>query len=413
MSKKNKKIWQNIKLWLPLAIIFGLVVWINAARLKNNIYANHEKAVDYGRVREEKEEVKPIISAIFYADKERNGGQLLTYLDHSRNYKKSKVKMLVVPKFLTPDSFETVEKLYGEIHKYNKLDKVALVYDGEGDVEQHKVMLQDVMGIEQVKALLMTETNLQTESEIERYLQEQGAMVVFLADLAKGIEQENSDFLAEEAIYQAQKNAYMMNVFDVIDTQLAKALEKDYATLLSLPMGQDVSKQMRQKQNLTRYVNKYGKELLAYFKRNVSAIQNKQPTLWPAKSEETYRLYDRGTVYVVAQNFEKLLQNDSVIEALIKLARRVVDRKSDVNSVKMYLLTSKAPVDASMRDLEDDDGVFVMYKSYKAVILPTQRAQGQENLAAALRKKAAMPQDIDDANVQYYKFKAVEISDED
>ena len=110
---------------------------------------------------------------------------------------------------------------------------------------------------------------------------------------------------------------------------------------------------------------------------------------------------------------EKLLQNDSVIEALIKLARRVVDRKSDVNSVKMYLLTSKAPVDASMRDLEDDDGVFVMYKGYKAVILPTQRAQGQKNLAAALRKKAAMPPDIDEANVQYYKFKAVEISDED
>ena len=44
------------------------------------------------------------------------------------------VDMIVVPKYLTTDSFEVVEKLYKEIHKHNTLHDVALVYDGEGDI---------------------------------------------------------------------------------------------------------------------------------------------------------------------------------------------------------------------------------------------------------------------------------------
>ncbi len=410
MTRQNQKIWRKLKVGLIVFIILGLIVWINVARLQKNIYANYEKAVDYGRVREDKEDVKPVICAIFYADKGVEDGEVLAYLNHSRNYNRRKVKMVVVPKFLTEDTFEVVEKLYEEIHKHNTLRNVALIYDGEGDIAQHKAMLQDVMEIDNIKAWLMTETNLQAEQDIEHYLQKEGFLVVLLADLNKSIEQEDSDFLAQEAVFLAQKHYYRMNVFDAIDTQLAKALDKDYATLLSLSVN-DEPTALKQKNNLEKYVAKYGILMWHYFMRNVRAFEEENLPLWPLKNNETYRLYDRATVYIQAQGFEKQIQGKSVAASLVELARRVVDRHDQAEQVKIYLLTEKELIDDSFSSLADDDGIYIQYKNYKAVLLPSQRNVG-DNLQAGLKHKAGLPENIKNHEIKYYKFKVVEVTHE-
>lgn len=51
--RKAKFAWGKICFWLATAVLVGIIVWINVNRFKHNIYANYEKAVDYGRVREE------------------------------------------------------------------------------------------------------------------------------------------------------------------------------------------------------------------------------------------------------------------------------------------------------------------------------------------------------------------------
>lgn len=410
MTRQNQKILQKLKTGLIVFIILGLIVWINVARLQKNIYANYEKAVDYGRVREEKEDVKPVICAVFYADKDVESGEVLAYLNHSRNYNRRKVKMVVVPKFLTDDTFEVVEKLYEEIHKHNTLRNVALIYDGEGDIAQHKAMLQDVMEIDNIKAWLMTETNLQAEQDIESYLQKEGFLVVLLADLNKSIEQENSDFLAQEAVFLAQKHYYRMNVFDAIDTQLAKALDKDYAALLSLSVD-DEPTALKQKNNLEKYVAKYGVLMWQYFLRNVAALEKGNLPLWPLKNDDTYRLYDRATVYIQTQSFEKQIQGKSVAASLIELARRVVDRHSSVGQVRIYLLTEKEPIDSNFHSLADDDGIYIQYKDYKALLLPSQRGNN-DNLQAVLKHKAGLPENIKNHEIKYYKFKTVEVTHE-
>ena len=410
-QQKKQKIIKKIKLGLILSIILGLLIWANVNRLQNNTFANYEKAIDYGRVREDKESIKPVICALFYADSKTADSQISTYLDHTRNYHRRTVKMIIVPKFLTTDSFEVVEKLYKEIHKHNTLHDVALVYDGEGDIEQHKMMLQDVMGIDSIKALLMTENNVQAEKNIESYLEKDGFLVVLLADLDKGIAEENSDFLTQEAVFLAGRHYYRLNVFDAIDTQLAKALEKDYASLFALSVDKQQTPAYQQKYNLEKYAAKYGHLIWQYFLQNISAAEQGIEPIWPPKDDETYRLYDRAAIYIKAQDFEKQIQGKSVAAALIKLARRVVDRKNNALQTHIYLLTETEPVRNLATDLEADDGLYVQYKNYKAALLPEQR-ENIDDAARVLQRKAGMPADILPQNLMYYKFKTVEIIDE-
>ena len=151
MLRRTKlKIVKWVKFLIPSGIL-ALIVWANIERLNNNLYPNYEKAVDYGRVREIKTEVSPIIAAIFYADKNIEKKNISTYFDHSENYRKQNVKIVVVPRNLTADSLAVVEKLYAEIGKYNKLEKIAIVYDDNADIKKHQKILQKVLKIVKAK----------------------------------------------------------------------------------------------------------------------------------------------------------------------------------------------------------------------------------------------------------------------
>lgn len=400
-----------------LLILLGLIVWANIARLQNNVYSNYERAVDYGRVREGKQDIRPALAAIFYADKEDTTAPISTYFDHSDNYKKHNIKIVVVPKNLTSDALDVVEKLYAEIRQNNVFEQIAIVYDGTGDIAPYKVMLREAMRAKKMTEFTLAADNLAAEPLIEAYLQQPQSLVVILADLSKGIGLADSDFLTAETIYWAQKYAYHLNVFDMIDTRIARAMEKDYASLFVTANNHDEPKLLRQKHNLEQYVERYGAMLWFYFKQNAEAVRQKQPVIQPQKNDESYRLFDRGTTYVEAENFAKQQENKGVVVSFMRLARRMSEKGVDYRQARLFLLTDKQPLvnngDAALaKALDIDDGIMVLYRGYKALMLPHERPENMADLPKLLRKKAGIPVKVNLSKIRYYKFKMVEISDE-
>lgn len=412
MARRKAKIaWGKICFWLATIFLICIVIWINVNRFNHNIYANYEKAVDYGRVREEKISVKPIITAIFYADKNRNTDYISTYLDHSANYKKHNVKIVIVPPFLTTDTVDVVEKLYSEIGQNNQIKSVAVVFAQEGHTKKHKNLLQNVLKPQTAEIWQLSENNQKNEANIESYLQQDGGLIAILTDLNADITQ---NFLVQKTISWAQKYAYNMNVFDVIDTKIAKSVDKDYSALLAIHNDtKDEPRQIQQKRNLQQYVRRYGALLQHWFALNTARAAENLPPMWPLKSAETYRLYDRGTLYAETWQFEKLVGNQGIVVALVRMAQRLVYKNIPINGVRLYLLTENEEIWPQTNELDDDDGVYVRYKSHKAVVLPEQRPKDWHKLEDLLRYKAKIPADTETAELKFYKFKVVEINDED
>ena len=125
---------------LLLLTVLGLIVWANVIRLKDNNFSNHEKAIDYGLIKDDDKLINPVIATIFYAGKNNNKSDISTYFNHSGNYKKQNIKIVIVPKKLAAYSKEVVEKLYEEINLNNQINKVLLVYDKDtkNDIKLHK-----------------------------------------------------------------------------------------------------------------------------------------------------------------------------------------------------------------------------------------------------------------------------------
>ena len=92
MQQKTKIFFKQLFKYSLIILFFAMIVRANVLRLKNNLYANYERIVDYGRVREQKEEVNPVMAAIFYDDKVSVEKNISTYFDHYDNYKKSIIR---------------------------------------------------------------------------------------------------------------------------------------------------------------------------------------------------------------------------------------------------------------------------------------------------------------------------------
>lgn len=408
MPRKTNIAWGKICFWMAVALLLSVITWENVQRLQNNIYANYEKAVDYGRVREEKTQINPVMAAIFYAGKNTHQKNVSTYFDHSANYRRENVKMVAVPKLLNKDSVAMVEKLYSEIAKHNQIDNIALVYDKESHADKHRALLETVMHPQAVSLYVLSAEDTSDEKQIEPYFEQDGGLVVVLTDLSL----KTPDFLGEEAVYWAQKYHYNMNVFDVIDTQLAQAVDKDYITLFSLQNTQEQPLLEKQKHNLEQYERRYGMLLWHWFMVNMTRAEQNLPPMWPLKSDDTYRLYDRGTIYAKTDTFEKVVDNSGIVVALVRMAQRFVHKNIEEAGAKLYLLTDKEDILPQVADLDIDDGVYLTYDSYKALVLPNERAPTWAQTVAILRQKAGIPSAADEAEFKYYKFKAVEINNE-
>lgn len=419
-TKVRIKLWANRFLF---SFLIALIVWANIIRLQDNVYSNYEKAADYGSIKEVKRSIDPIIAAVFYADKNGTRGNVSTYFNHADNYKKKNVKMVIVPKKVTKYASAVIEKLYEEIRKHNVIQNVILVHDEYADVRRHRKILNQVMDVKNIHDYFLSDDNLAGEKEIEKYLNTQDNVVVLLADLNKGLEQEDSDFLVQEAVFWAQKYFYQMQVFDIIDTHMAKALDKDYASLIPLT-GKDEPMVVKQKENLERYKERYWRDLTGYFEGNFVQLATGNEALLPQKNEDNYRLYDRGSLVVKVYDEEyneifetvKFEQQNGLIVSVADAARDFVAQQNYEKAafLKMYLLTDKELINWDkntmlMSYLDQDDGVFARYKKYTALLVADDRPDDPEDLVVVLRKKAHIPEDVPDEDIHFYKFKTVEI----
>lgn len=424
MPQKIKFILKKLCVLLFITGFLWWVIQVNIDRFNNNIYANYEKIVDYGRVRENKETILPVMAAIFYDDKISVQKNISTYYNQFDNYKKKNVKIVVVPKDLNSDSSLIVRKLYAEIYKYNQIESIALVLDDDSDVLAHVEMLKRVMHVKQVRNLKLTEENLDAEKIIDEYLMHPRKMVVVLADLSGSFQSQTSDFLLNETIYFAQQNFYHMEVFDVIDTKIAQSVDRDYRTLLSLTANKDEPLAIRQQRNLKLFVKHYRTELLEYIREN---LHRDGSIIWPEKNANNFRLFDRGWVYVRFYDEEmqeifarkSISRDKGVIVALIEIARKAA-LKTDVRKIKYIKISLLTDIEEIVKDndtllvnyLAQDDGVMIASGSKKTIFVADERPDDPSELESALKQRAGISEDKPAEDIHFYKFKSVEISDE-
>lgn len=421
------KLWLNRFLW---CCVLGLIIWINALRLQDNNYSNYEKVIDYGRIKDADKLVRPVIAAIFYAGKNNTKTSLSTYFNHSNNYKKQNVKMVVVPQNITSYSAEVIEKLYEEIRNNNKIKKVLLIYDKDdkNDVNAHKKILKQVMDVSEINENPVSQYNLNSEKTIDIYLKSTENLVIFLADLDKGLNENNSNFLTGEAVYFAQKYHYQINVFDIVDTQLAKALDKDYETLYPLQTMKDEPLLAKQKRNLERFKRHYWHLLRNYFELNLIQISQGDAPILPLRTEENYRLYDRGRLVLKAfdknyiEIFEQIemQENKGIIMLLLDAIRHLVTsgKNKDAQYFKIYFLTDLEYIEQEkgtmlMSYLNQDDGIYAVYKDKYSLLVADDRPDNPEDLATTVQTKAKIGKDIPEEKINFYKFKTLEINYED
>lgn len=421
------KLWLNRFLW---CCVLGLIIWINALRLQDNNYSNYEKVIDYGRIKDADKLVRPVIAAIFYAGKNNTKTSLSTYFNHSNNYKKQNVKMVVVPQNITSYSAEVIEKLYEEIRNNNKIKKVLLIYDKDdkNDVNAHKKILKQVMDVSEINENPVSQYNLNSEKTIDIYLKSTDNLVIFLADLDKGLNENNSNFLTGDAVYFAQKYHYQINVFDIVDTQLAKALDKDYETLYPLQTMKDEPLLAKQKRNLERFKRHYWHLLRNYFELNLIQISQGDAPILPLRTEENYRLYDRGRLVLKAfdknyiEIFEQIemQENKGIIMLLLDAIRHLVTsgKNKDAQYFKIYFLTDLEYIEQEkgtmlMSYLDQDDGIYAVYKDKYSLLVADDRPDNPEDLATTVQTKAKIGKDIPEEKINFYKFKTLEINYED
>lgn len=424
MLIKTKRMLKKLIVRLGVCLAVVLLCYVNVRRLDNNIYSNYERAVDYGRVQEKKEIVHPVITALFYQSTGQKKKDLSTYFDRADNYKEKNVKMVIVPKQMNDDTRPVVEKLYEEISNNNSVKKIALLAENNIYTKAHAALLQKVIKSARLQVFVLNESDIKVEKTVEKYLDEDGSLTVVLADLSSGTDEEDSDFLTEEIVWLAQKYAYGVTVFDAVDTQIAKAADKDYETLFSPAVSKEEPMLKKQQSNLQKYVNQYKDLLLEYFKLNFSLGLEKE-TIWPAKNEQTYRLYDRGAVYMrfFGENKKELFarakigNNKGVIVSVVELARKAVRKISQpIKMYKIYLLSDFEEIEPSIKslhdDLDPDDGIYIQYKNKKALLVYDERPQKASDLIKLLYARAGVPQDADINDIKLFKFKTVEIENE-
>ena len=398
--------------------------------MQDNNYSNYEKVIDYGRIKDADKLVRPVIAAIFYAGKNNTKTSLSTYFNHSNNYKKQNVKMVVVPQNITSYSAEVIEKLYEEIRNNNKIKKVLLIYDKDdkNDVNAHKKILKQVMDVSEINENPVSQYNLNSEKTIDIYLKSTENLVIFLADLDKGLNENNSNFLTGEAVYFAQKYHYQINVFDIVDTQLAKALDKDYETLYPLQTMKDEPLLAKQKRNLERFKRHYWHLLRNYFELNLIQISQGDAPILPLRTEENYRLYDRGRLVLKAfdknyiEIFEQIemQENKGIIMLLLDAIRHLVTsgKNKDAQYFKIYFLTDLEYIEQEkgtmlMSYLDQDDGIYAVYKDKYSLLVADDRPDNPEDLATTVQTKAKIGKDIPEEKINFYKFKTLEINYED
>lgn len=406
-------------------ILLCTIIFVNIYRFNNNIYANYEKAVDYGRVREVKEFINPVMAAVFYIGKNQEKTNLASYISHLDNYRTQNVKMLLIPNKITEESNKIIQKLYAEISKHNTINYIILLHNPDTDNKTHINLLQQTFATREIETVDITHNIAEIEKDLDKFMHEANTLVVFTTDLNLMPNDLSSDLSLNEALYFAQKNHYKIHMFDKVDTQLARALENDYATWYENLDKQQESVLAQQKFNLNTYIQHYGNDINYYFETNLK-LAPEEDAIWPKKQEKNYRLFDRGYVYArffTTDNKEifsraKIDKNKGIIVGIIEIARKAAIKVTQpIKAYKIYLLTDLEKIAPNnnnylIKHLETNDGIYVQYHNKRALLAADERPQDTEAIVSMLRQRAQIADDVAIENLEFYKFKTVEITHE-
>lgn len=423
MLIRTKRVLKKWVTRIGVIVLIAILCIINIHRLNNNIYSNYEKATEYGRISEEKEIIEPTITAVFYQAKENKKKNISTYLNHFGDYKERDVKIVIIPPKKTTESFSMIERLYNKMIQSDKTKKIVLLIDDEANLQNQIGNIQKITHINNIEALKFEEKKSFTE-KVENYLQESGTLLIGLVDISTWLNNNKKNILVEDLVKIAQRHAFAVHVFDAVDTQLIMAADDGYSSISSFANAKEKNLLLRQQHNLQRYVNQYKDLLLKYFRQNL-LLENENETIYPAKSAQTYRLYDRGSVYIrfFGENNKELFsrakvgKNKGIVVSVIELARKATRKISlPIKSYKIYLFTDFEPIEWQGSDLakylEKDDGVYIQYKAKKALMTADERPENQKDLLMFLYNRAGVPDNASISDIQLYRFKTVEIDNE-
>ena len=418
-TRRKLKKWSIRFFWFVVAV---LVICINYNRFYHNNFANYEKAVDYGRVREDKEIIRPVIAAVFYKTNQTNDKTLSGYLSHWDTNRIKTPKILIVPQTITPESQRVISKLYNEISKIAALKQISFICDSSVSLSEHNKLIEQHFSSANYNNLPILPEDASLAAKIQNLTDSEDSLVIVALDFGNP---PTNNSLYEEIIYLAQQKSYKIRIFDEVDTQLAQALEENYASWFEAENDNKTTELMRQKNNLNEYKNHYQTDILKYFTANLKLSADENSIL-PEKTPQTYRLYDRGTVYIrffgTAEkelfSRAKIGKNKGIIVAVIELARKAAIKvRQPIKSYKIYLLTELEKIEKNINIplinyLETDDGVYVQYRRHKALMAPDERPNEETELISTLRSRAKIPDSATDSEIEFYRFKTAEITNE-
>lgn len=418
MRKNKKKLLLKFILWLIFGAFLVFVFRINYQKLQNNTYSNYEKALDYGLVKYSAKPENPIIIAVFYSGLQKKASFLSGIFSKALHFDVTNAKILIVPTDSNPKASKMVEHLYQNVYHKNHLTDVLLLLDNQIFATHMSNLLTNNMP----QATLTTEISLNgnepDEQKIKDCLQKDGCLVVFGANLSdKNILTTNR--LVNDALFYAGKNNLHLLVMDMLDNQANDTYLQGNSVAPILFNNNANLKLKQQKLNLNQYILQYWPTLEEYISLNL----NEQSFKIPPKSVINYRLYDRATIYLKSYDFNyntvyeelSLDQQNALAATLVNMIQN--SKKSDIKNriryYEIYLLTDMEELyvnqDNDLTDfLEDDDGIYVVYKDKTAIMVTNDRPVIVENTVKTLRQKAKISDQIKNKDIHFYRFKSVE-----
>ena len=165
-----------------------------------------------------------------------------------------------------------------------------------------------------------------------------------------------------------------------------------------------------------------------YFELNLIQISQGDTPILPLRTEENYRLYDRGRLVLKAfdknyiEIFEQIemQENKGIIVLLLDAIQNLVKSKKNKEAkyFKIYFLTDLEYIEQEkgemlMSYLDQDDGIYASYKDKYSLLVADDRPDNPEDLAITVQAKAKIAKDIPEEKINFYKFKTLEISYDD
>lgn len=422
MNKKNKNmIKKALKIATFLAMIAG-IVWINALKLQDETLSNYEKITDVETKDYYTNPITPVIAALFYEDK--NAGYGYSLKSNNSISRKENIRMSVVPKEVNSFNRPVIEKLYEEIPNKSKFKEIFIIFAEEKNAKAHSELIKRKFPGAKITRIKIGKKNSVDENEISAHLKDNTKLVVFLANLDRGLNSTKSDRLANVAVFFAQKNNYQMNVFDIVDEYIATALATGEDYIYDMNRAGDTDSLAKQKENLERFLLRHRAEILHYFALNLERSMQKKNVELPEKTNKNYRLFDRGAVYIKVHNkdynqvFEelKLNQDESIISVIANSTKHIVESSRGLSGkyFHIYLLTEMEQIRAKsgevmMNYIEPDDGLYVSYKKQAGLLLASDRPSDADGIIAKLRSAAQIRDNVKNSDLAIYRFKYVEI----